>query len=375
MSGRGVGARARRGAKRAVPHTVRRVLHRVQERERRRPGPPPGVDPTALEAVCTRWTGAPLESAWHAELSGYKAANAHVVVLRAATGQRLRVVVKSLPTSPHGYPAKAGYPGPLLGPEPAILQAPSIELRTSVPTLLHVEEDPVREQQRFFLRDLSPTHHRPVTSTDVRRVLDEREQLHPALTAWLANQDDATLTTWDDDFRQRVVDWARTALEDFARATGEPFVAEFLEQWGLVVREYLRAGPDAPTIAIHGDLRRDHVFLRSRDTMRLVDWEYAGWGWAHNDLVSLFKGLEAPVVRRLLGQFAASHDELTPTEHVRVYNRAVIERGLLDAALVIRHRLAVHAHPWVHRDHFDLALAAARALHANRDLLPLEGPG
>lgn len=373
MGAQAVAARSRRHVKRAIPHGLRRALHRVQERRKRRPGPPTSVPVAVLDRISRHWGGGPLDHAWHVELAGYKDASAHLVVLEATTGQQLRLVAKALPTDPAGYPAKVGYPGPLLGPEPAVLRMPSAELRAFVPTLLDVHEDPDHAQLRLFLQDLSPSHHKAITPADVRATLEGRGRLEPVLTPWLHEQDPTSLTTWDDEFRARVLDWSRSALEDFVRVTGDAHVREFLDHWDLLAQAYLHAGPEALLTALHGDLRRDHVFLGRGGSMRLVDWEYAGWGWVHNDLVSLFKGLEPPLVRQLLHEFARTHQDLTAAEHLRMYNRAVIERGLLDAALVIRHRLVVHDRPWVHRDHFDAALQAAGHVRHNRDAIPFEG--
>ena len=88
--------------------------------------------------------------------------------------------------------------------------------------------------------------------------------------------------------------------------------------------------------AIHGDYNPSNVLyhVQRPEQIKLLDWEWAGVGVPHADLVSLMKGARPDVEERALRIFADHDRGLGLAEHRRLYDWCKLERGLLDGAFM-----------------------------------------
>jgi hypothetical protein len=319
------------------------------------PGPPPGAEPAILADVAQQLLGAPARSYGHASVSGYKEATAFVVWCEDAHGQSKRIFFKDVNLAPDHYPAIVGFPGRPGLPEAALYNTPTDAITPFLPTIYaHVELEPETRYQ-YFLADLNATHRWGFDRHDVLRAVDRMFEVSSAIAEWVEVHPNGPAIHYDGQFPTAFVEYAHDALTRYAAHTREAHAVELIEDWDAITRVYLAETPDAADDAVHGDFRRDNMFHDRADPekVKVVDWEYAGVGWIHNDLVSLLKMSGPETVDAALARVAAARPQRTPQEHWRMYQRCRLERGLLDAALVANQRLAKSDNPKLSTVHFE----------------------
>jgi hypothetical protein len=327
-------------------------------------GPPPGADPDVLADVTQRLLGVPARSYHHASVSGYKEATAFIVWLESAQGESARIFFKDVNLGPEHYPAIVGFPGRPGLPEAALYANPTDAIAPYLPKVhAHVELAPDMHYQ-YFLEDLNATHRWGFDHDDILRAVDRLIDLSSDIADWIASSPGIPVIRYDDRFPTSFVTYAHRALVRYAERTGEDHAIELIDRWDAITRVYLDETPSEADDGVHGDYRRDNMFhdRKDPDKVTIVDWEYAGIGWIHNDLVSLLKMADPSTVDAALERVARTRPDRTPEEHWRLYQRCRLERGLLDGALVANQRLAKSASPKLSTVHFARIFDAYRLL-------------
>jgi hypothetical protein len=334
---------------------MRDRVRRTKIDRRRQPGAPPGADPDVLADVSRRLLGAPPRSFQHASVSGYKEATAFIFWMTDAAGKTRRAFFKDVNLAPERYPAIVGFPGRPGLPEADLFKTPTNDLSAFLPPVYaHAEIEPDVHYQ-YFLADLNATHRWGFRQDDLLDAFDRMLEVSAAISGWMDEHPDNRLIRYDGEFPSRFVEYARDALGRFHERTGDPRTARLLGRWDEVASLYLSETPETADDAVHGDFRRDNMFHDRRDPTRIavVDWEYGGMGWIHNDLVSLLKMAGHETVTAALGRLALARPHRSAEEHWRLYQRCRLERGLLDAALVANQRLARSDEPTLSNVHFE----------------------
>lgn len=329
-------------------------MRRTKIRRRRLPGPPPSADPDTLADVAIQLLGSPARSYEHATVSGYKEATAYVIWLVGPTGRPASIVFKDVRLSPEHYPAVVGFPGRPGLPEAAMYDAPTAAIERFLPHAhAHVELAP-GEHYQYFLEDLNTTHRFGFNHGDILWAVDRLLEVSDAIGEWVELHPEAPIIRYDGDFPTTFLEYARDALRRFGERTGDARVDELMERWDVVAKVYLDETPDEADDGVHGDYRRDNLFHDRKDLakMKVVDWEFSGRGWIHNDLVSLLKTASPETVESALGRIGAARPGRSREEHRRLYERCRLERGLLDSALVANQRLAKSETPTLNDSHF-----------------------
>lgn len=299
----------------------------------------------------------------HTPVDGYKENTASVVWVR---GERsaTSLVFKDVDLSPGTYPAIIGFPGRPGLPEASIYADGDGDLARFLPECYHLETVADGAHYRYYLEDLNIAHRSGFSRTDELIAVDAAVAVGEAIETWLESHPDAPTVRYDDGFAAGFLEYAHEALAAYADRTGERSVASMIDAWERIAATYLANTPDAADASIHGDFRRGNVFYERRDPTRvkLVDWEFAGVGWLHNDLASILKLSDDETTRLSLERLAVLRPERPLEEHRRLYERCRLERGLLDAALVARQRLAKEETPTISVTHAERVHAAVRAL-------------
>ncbi len=270
-------------------------------------------------------------------------------------GNSTRIFYKDVNLAPEHYPAIVGFPGRPGLPEAAFYGNPTGGLETFLPPVhAHVELEPDIHYQ-YFLADLNATHRWGFEEDDVMWAFDRMLDVSAAIAQWRDAHGKERLIDYDGDFPTRFVDYAHSALTRFNERTNDLRTERLLGGWQDIAALYLAETPTRADDAVHGDFRRDNMFHDRNDPtlITVVDWEYAGWGWIHNDLVSLLKMADVGTVETALTRLAAARPQRTREEHWRLYQRCRLERGLLDAALVANQRLAMAGTPTLSNVHFE----------------------
>ncbi len=333
---------------------MRDRVRRAKIEKRKAPGPPPGADAGSLTDLAQQLLDAPPRRFRHASVSGYKEANAFVVWVDDAAGRTKRFFYKDVNLTPEHYPAIVGFPGRPGVPEAAFFGAPTGALASFLPPVLAHLELQRDEHYQYFLADLNATHRWGFKHADIMGAVDTMLDVSAAIGEWCEQHSADRLIHYDGDFADVFLGYAHDALGRFGERTDDPRTAKLLSRWADIDALYRDETPDHADDAIHGDFRRDNMFHDRRDPTRIavVDWEYAGIGWIHNDLVSLLKMSGPATVEPALGKIIAARPNRTPEEHRRLYERCRLERGLLDAALVANQRLAKSPNPTLSDTHF-----------------------
>lgn len=349
--------------RRRAPSSLRGAVRRARIKRRRVPGPPPSADRDVLADIGQQLLGSAARNYQHATVSGYKEATAFVVWLNGGTGKTASLVFKDVNLSPERYPAVVGFPGRPGLPEAAMYRSPTDGIEAFLPrAYAHVEIVP-QEHYQYFLEDLNATYRWGFNNDDMLWAVDRLLDVSDAIAGWIEANPDAEIIRYDGDFPESFVAYAKDALSRFADHTGEPHARELIENWDSVAELYLEETPEHADDAMHGDYRRDNLFHHRTDPTRLkvVDWEFAGLGWLHNDLASLLKLAPSDTSRQALERVVRERPQRTYEEHRRLYERCRLERGLLDAALVANQRLAKSDNPTLSLTHFErIADAQAR---------------
>ena len=337
------------------------------------PGPPPTADRQILADITQELLGSPPRTFEHASISGYKKATAYVVWMTDASGSTARAFFKDVDLSPEGYPAIVGFPGGRPGlPEAAIYGNPGRALRSFLPPVhAHVELVPEGHYQ-YYLADLNLTHRFGFRHGDILWAIDHLFDVSSAIRNWIDDNSADHMIRYDGEFATTFVGYTRDALHRFHEFTDDARAARLLERFDDVIEVYLAETPEAAEDAVHGDYRRDNMFHQRGDPTKItvVDWEYAGLGWIHNDVVSLLKMAGPETVDAALDRIAAARPERTRDEHWRLYQRCRLERGLLDAALTANQRLGRSEAATLADSHFE-RVNNAFALLTNQPTPPI----
>jgi hypothetical protein len=291
------------------------------------------------------------------------------VWLNGASGHSARIFFKDVNLSPDRYPAIVGFPGKPGLPEAALYATPTEEVASFLPKVYaHVELE-AQTHYQYFLEDLNATHRWGFDHADVLLAVDRLFDVSSGIAGWVDSSPDSPIIRYDGEFPIQFLAYARDALERYAERTGEAQALDVIQDWESVEDIYLRETPSKADDAVHGDYRRDNMFHDRSDPTKLtvVDWEYTGMGWIHNDLVSLLKMAGAPTVDAALARVSTARPERSRDEHWRLYQRCRLERGLLDAALVANQRLALSETPKLSSVHFERISDACRILSGDAD--------
>jgi Ser/Thr protein kinase RdoA (MazF antagonist) len=185
---------------------------------------------------------------------------------------------------------------------------------------------------------------------------------------WLREIDPDRLLRYDERFSAALQPYVLGNLTRYVDARASEAVSEVLRRWDRIAAVHgdrtLHAG--RPLAPIHGDLTRSNVLMhrRSKDPIKIIDWEWCGLGMPHADIASLLKNATPEVEQKVMAIVIAGDPHLTPEEHRSLYAWCRLERGLLDAAFLAVQELADGARSM--RGHIDAA--ARRALAAFHEL-------
>ncbi len=316
-------------------------------------GGPPAADSDRLRELGSRLLSEPPTGVSHVPFGGYKQDSAFLVVFSGRSSSRARMVFKSVDLSQAAYPAISDFPGQVGLPEVDIYSSMSGDLAQYTPGLLDLEVVEPDVRYNYYLEDLSGPFRSGFGDRDDVRAADRVLAVAGALASWRSRNETARLIRYDGVFPERFIEFSRGALERYHSETGDPGVGEALEDWGRIEGLYLGATPDRADSVIHGDFRRGNVFHSRKQpaTLKLVDWEFAGVGWIHNDLASALKLSSSRVVEGALRRIARDDPRRSYEQHRQLYYRCRLERGLLDASLVARQRLATVSNPRISPGH------------------------
>ena len=328
----------------------RRLLKWIQSHTPRR-GLPRGLSQETVSRICREVTGEELRRSSYVHLSGWKVSGAYRLTLKTQSGRTWPLIFKNAVYNLEELPGLQGMPQRPGPPEYLVYKNASPALSEFLPKVYLCLEIRPGSHYQYLLEDLSRSHRRlspfggtePAGNQNLRAAIEQLPLLHDALTEWLHGVDPSAFLRYDDGFSDAFLSYAKDNLEGYFAETQDETVSRVLKFWPQIsnLHESADIGELRGTIAIHGDYHNGHMYTddSAGDNLKLIDWEWSGFGWPHADLASALKRATPEDEELALSIYAERMKNFTPAEHRRLYEWCQFERGLMDAAYLAKQQM------------------------------------
>lgn len=307
-------------------------------------GVPEGVSRVFLEDLCLEQLKSPLSEVRYRHLSAWKASGSYHLDLGASNGKKLALVAKEARYTPDEIPALVGLgirPG---APEYAVLSAASRLQNELLPDVFYSQEVRPKEHYAYIMEDLSATYRVADDARDIVFLAGQLPRLHDSLSPLFAQLEPRALIQYDDAFSQGLMTYAKKQLEAYVSQFPSADVDEMLALLPGV--SGLRTAAEAlcpagfELRAIHGDFNSSNAMIHKENGcgIKLIDWEWGGYGLVHADLASLLKSASEEVQSQALEAYTQAAPQFSSQEHDLLYHWAQLERAVLDASFLATQR-------------------------------------
>jgi len=317
----------------------------LRKRPRRpRAGLPPTLDPSILDQVLGEMKRPRPRSVQYQNLTTWKNTGTFRLILRFEHGGEERLIYKRAVYSLEEIPANEGLPVRQGPPEQVIAQAHEGPLTKFVPRAYWTQEDEDGEYFDYLWEDLSVRHEHfleyqklhPQTS-----VCESLAAMHHALRGQFAGREIAEFLRFDEAYAEGIWVYTLAALPGYLQRTGDPVVRTFLERQDEVRAVFLDSSfhVDRPMQPIHGDCNGTNMWVRDHEgglRLKAVDWEWAGYGLPHADIISIVKWRPAEEQDEFLRRYCAAAGLEDIMQERRWLRRANMERAMLDAGFLAK---------------------------------------
>lgn len=304
--------------------------------------PPASTYGPALEAWAVTHLGEPAVPDRTHHVSGWKRGGAFRLEGKTASGRTWTLVWKEARYDDADLPALAGLsvrPGP---PEYTVYAGGGPALRALLPEVHHAAEIERGRHYQYLLEDLAPTHVRARHPALARDAADLVHRVQRAMHTDLSGLGEGLLD-YGPEFTASVPGYAFEGLRMLAAGdhtlddlqvpdtADETVVRQRYERARVLVETRVPLGP------VHGDLNPTNVWTDPYgDDVRVVDWEWAGIGLPHLDLVCALKRAPADLEGAAVLRFHALQGERSLYDDVVAYRWCRLQRYLLDAGFFAR---------------------------------------
>jgi hypothetical protein len=315
------------------------------------PGLPAGITQDVLNSICREQFGEKPNSFSSQHLSGWKPSGAYRIHIQTERGNQISLIYKEAFYTLEQIPALVNLPIQPGQSEFAIFSQPVGALAPYLPRVYLAEELAPGIHYQYILEDLEQEYHKIHDEEGLLRSSEMLPRLHYAMKEWANEFKPAQFIQYGASVSQALQEYAQVSLENYSHLSDDPVLKTVLACWPKISNAYLM--PEIferqPAMPIHGDSNYTNVFFHNQDHFRvkLVDWEWAGYGLPHADLASLLKSMSENLENRALRKFLGTqhnpnpclNPDLTFEENQRIYYWCQLERGILDAAFLINQYL------------------------------------
>ncbi|MBD3218454.1 MAG: phosphotransferase [candidate division Zixibacteria bacterium] len=306
-------------------------------------GLPDGIDEDHFQDLCFGRFGKMPVNVFNQPLSGWKATGAYRLYISFGRLRYRSMIYKAALYSEENTPALNGLPVSPGPPEYYIYKYAHDDLQRYLPDIFDCREIIPNIHYRYILEDLKPKYRIAQGVDDLMLCVKELFPLHKALNNGCVQILKENALKFDNAYRTRLSEYVKINLEEYVKEIRDDNVQVVLGDWDKIekslvdetVFDQLSAG------LIHGDYNRTNIHISGGKApkIKLVDWEWTGFGLPHADLASLLKGQKPEIEKRALKLYAEMDNTLDYKEHSDAYNWCQLERGLLDAGFLARHHL------------------------------------
>jgi len=335
-------------------------------------GCPEGLTVDILEPLASKRLGSKIKRVQHRHLSGWKNSGAFKLVVTGRFRRSFSCVYKNALYSEGHIPALEGlpiFPGP---PEYLVYRHAGLELQQYLPEIYFSREVVPGEHFQFLIEDLGASF---TGAQDIERrtlfVCKDLPRIHENLARALDVKARVGLLSYDNTFSCQLLDYVGDDLQRLHARNASEKLGRLIESWPRFADVYRAAMSwvytEIPLKPIHGDLNITNIlFHRTAPTaFKLIDWEWAGVGIPHSDLVSLLKGVPPAVEQEALRLYTESCGARTFLQDRYIYDWCKLQRGLFDAGFFAKQILNSKTPPRMALEGpIDRALARAQDAYA-----------
>jgi Phosphotransferase enzyme family len=311
-------------------------------------GPPPGLPWSDVAHGLEEALEATITSVAHRAM-GWKIAGAYRLWLQLDDGRSTRLVLKHLDYSRDNLPAASGLPFDITRTESLVYeqaeQYPDIVPRTYL--TLDLQDDSEVPGALVVMEDLGGGWAHPRIHHAYGLIILRIDDIHRTMSQ-IASRDPGRHghVPYDRALARPLAHLFEESVMAEPTATGDSEVGTLLSTWSEV-RHVLTSSalPEISSTFVHGDLSLANIFIRwlPSPQIRLIDYEWMGFGFPHADLACLLKRARPSIERFSLQLYALRHRAISYREHKIAYEWSQICRGLLDATYLVRHRKLVES--------------------------------
>jgi aminoglycoside/choline kinase family phosphotransferase len=328
---------------RILPRWLYFALNRYAHRATIKDGLPDGISFNFLREICHSRFGEKLRKVSYELLSGWKASGAYRLYLSIGKFRYLTLIYKNAVYSGRITPALTGLPVAPGPPEYYIYKYSHPGLCKYLPQVYHCEEIAPGEQYVYLLEDLKTDYYMAQGVDDLYLAARLLSSFHAELNRETAEMISQNALKFDQSFSTNLLNYVKTNLENYQKNFADNNVNNALSAWSEISARYNDRDSfrSHPKCLIHGDYNRTnlHISFSDSNSIKLVDWEWAGIGFPHADLASLLKGQKPEVEEKALRFYADFNKSFSFNDHKHLYCWCQLERNLLDAGFLARQHL------------------------------------
>jgi hypothetical protein len=332
-------------------------------------GLPPGIDWDTLSTLCKTYLSNEMGGVSYQHLSAWKVSGAYRLFIHLANGKDQQLIFKESRYNEDEIPGMIGLPVNLAIPEFIIYQQNLEQPLLFLPKVFLAEEIEVGKKYRFVFEDLSQEYKRIDQGQAILNVMTQFADIYNEFINWSHQVNLTGLIHYDKNYSHLLQKYAYENISQLDPSVVDPIYYQVLNHWSDICSIHMMEEfyENSQNHLIHGDLNYSNIHLHQRDPklIKIVDWEWAGFGSPLSDFVSLTKGsppnLKTAAYKKLVDISLAD----SPFNNIfqdrirlrRTINWCHIERGMLDAGF-----LSAQYSKSSHQARYNLPKAINRAL-------------
>jgi serine/threonine protein kinase len=275
----------------------------------------------------------------HIQLSSWKPSGTYRIIAHSTNGSNWSLVYKNSSYDLKEIPALEGLPIRPGHSEYVIYCHPK-DLDEYLPfAYLHREIIP-KTRYEYLLQDLSYDYKRILHNDNllktILKVVEELPFFYSSMDEWADVVGQEHLQSYNEYFSLELQKYAKKNFERYFHFTLDKRVAEVLKKWSDICKIHrCQELHRLKRLPIHGDLNTSNIWIhKEKNKIKIVDWEWAGFGLRHADLASLLKATPPKIENIALKTYIEQNSDFSPIEHKQIYNWCKLERGLLDGSFI-----------------------------------------
>jgi hypothetical protein len=309
-------------------------------------GLPPGIEWEILDSLCKNNYASEIKFVCYQHLSAWKISGAYRILIHLANGKEQQLIFKESHYNEEEIPGLVGLPVNLALPEYIIYRQNSLQPLLFLPKVFLAEEIVAGQKYRYIFEDLSQEYKRIHHGSEILQVTTQFNYVYRKFNDWSHRANLSGLIHYDKDFSRSLQKYAYENIIHLDEKASDPILYQVINQWSEICSVHMldEFHQYPRNHLIHGDLNFSNIHIHQRDPklIKMVDWEWAGFGTPLSDFVSLTKGASPHTKTAAYKNLAGSTGEYSPFKELsqdqRLFKRMVswcqIERGMLDAGFL-----------------------------------------